>query len=142
MIATGKPTIKVETTVNAPVEKVWKLFTTPEDITQWNHASDEWHSPKAENDLQPGGKFSYRMEAKDGSFGFDFAGTYDAVRPYEYIQYTLDDGRIVKVDFRANGDTTEIVEVFEAEQTHSEELQRGGWQAILDNFKKYAESNS
>jgi uncharacterized protein YndB with AHSA1/START domain len=142
MIATGKPTIKVETTVNAPVEKVWKLFTTPEDITQWNHASDEWHSTKAENDLQPGGKFSYRMEAKDGSFGFDFAGTYDAVRPYEYIQYTLDDGRIVKIDFRANGDTTEIVEVFEAEQTHSEELQRGGWQAILDNFKKYAESNS
>jgi uncharacterized protein YndB with AHSA1/START domain len=82
------------------------------------------------------------MEAKDGSFGFDFAGTYDAVRPHEYIEYTIGDGRKVKIDFRAIGNTTEIVEVFEAEQTHSEELQRGGWQAILDNFKKYAESIS
>ena len=83
MIATGKPTIKVEATVNAPVEKVWKLWTNPEHVTQWNHASDDWHSPRAENDLRPGGNFLYRMEAKDGSFGFDFTGTYDEVIPNE-----------------------------------------------------------
>ena len=140
MIATGKPTIKVEATVNAPVEKVWKLWTNPEHVTQWNHASDDWHSPRAENDLRPGGNFLYRMEAKDGSFGFDFTGTYDEVIPNEYIEYTLGDGRKVKTDFRAVEGTTKIVVVFEAEQTHTEEMQRQGWQAIMDNFKKYAES--
>jgi uncharacterized protein YndB with AHSA1/START domain len=140
MIATGKPTIKVEATVNAPVEKVWKLWTNPEHVTQWNHASDDWHSPRAENDLRPGGNFLYRMEAKDGSFGFDFTGTYDEVIPNEYIEYTLGDGRKVKTDFRAAEGTTKIVVVFEAEQTHTEEMQRQGWQAIMDNFKKYAES--
>ncbi len=142
MIATGKPTIKVEATVNAPVEKVWKLWTNPEHVTQWNHASDDWHSPRAENDLRPGGNFLYRMEAKDGSFGFDFTGTYDEVIPNEYIEYTLGDGRKVKTDFRAVEGTTKIVVVFEAEQTHTEEMQRQGWQAIIDNFKKYAESIS
>ena len=140
MIATGKPTIKVEATVNATVEKVWKLWTNPEHVTQWNHASDDWHSPRAENDLRPGGNFLYRMEAKDGSFGFDFTGTYDEVIPNEYIEYTLGDGRKVKTDFRAAEGTTKIVVVFEAEQTHTEEMQRQGWQAIMDNFKKYAES--
>lgn len=139
MIATGKPTIKVETTVNAPVEKVWNLYTNPEDVTQWNHASDDWHSPKAENDFRPGGTFVYRMEAKDGSFGFDFSGTYDEIRPYEFIEYTLEDGRKVKIDFGGEGNVTHVVVVFEAEHTHTEELQRSGWQAILDNFKKYVE---
>lgn len=139
MIATGKPTIKVETTVNAPVEKVWNLYTNPEDVTQWNHASDDWHSPKAENDFRPGGTFVYRMEAKDGSFGFDFSGTYDEIRLYEFIEYTLEDGRKVKIDFGGEGNVTHVVVVFEAEHTHTEELQRSGWQAILDNFKKYVE---
>jgi uncharacterized protein YndB with AHSA1/START domain len=139
MIATGKPTIKVETTVNAPVEKVWNLWNNPEDIKQWNQASDDWHTPRAENDLRPGGKLMSRMEAKDGSMGFDFEGTYDEVKPYEYIEYTLGDERKVKIDFRSEGNSTHIVEVFEAEQTHTEELQRQGWQAILDSFKRYVE---
>jgi uncharacterized protein YndB with AHSA1/START domain len=142
MIATGRPTIKVETTVNAPVEKVWKLWTDAEDVKQWNHASDDWHSPQAQNDLRPGGEFVYRMEAKDGSFGFDFGGIYDEVRPYEYIEYTMGDGRKVKTDFKRDGDVTHIVEVFEAEHTHTEELQKSGWQAILDNFKRYAEGKT
>jgi uncharacterized protein YndB with AHSA1/START domain len=142
MIETGKPTIKVETTVNAPVEKVWKLWTTPEDIMQWNQASEDWHTTQVQNDLRTGGNFMSRMEAKDGSFGFDFAGTYDEVKPYEYIEYTMGDDRKVKIDFRSDGDVTHIAEVFEAEQTHTEELQRTGWQAILDNFKKYVESKS
>jgi uncharacterized protein YndB with AHSA1/START domain len=141
MIATGKPMIKVETTVHAPVEKVWQLWTNPENIIKWNQASDDWHSPKAENDLRPGGKFVSRMEAKDGSMGFDFEGTYDEVKQYEYIEYTLGDGRKVKIDFRGEGDSTHIVEVFEAEHTHTEELQRQGWQAILDNFKRYVEGS-
>jgi uncharacterized protein YndB with AHSA1/START domain len=139
MIATGKPMIKVETTVNAPVEKVWRLWTSPEDIRQWNQASDDWHTPTVENDLRQGGNFVYRMEAKDGSIGFDFGGTYDEVKPHEYIEYTLGDERKVKIDFRSEGDSTHIVEVFEAEHTHTEELQRQGWQAILESFKKYVE---
>ncbi|MCU7552014.1 SRPBCC family protein [Chitinophagaceae bacterium LB-8] len=142
MIATGRPTIKVEATVNAPVEKVWNLWTNVEDVKQWNHASEDWHTTSAQNDLRPGGSFAYRMEAKDGSFGFDFGGTYDEIRPYEYIEYTLGDGRKVKNDFNRNGDTTHIVVVFESEHTHTEELQRSGWQAILDSFKKYAEEKT
>jgi uncharacterized protein YndB with AHSA1/START domain len=132
--------ITVETTVNAPVEKVWKFWTQPEHITKWNYASDEWHSPRAENDLKPGGKFTARMEARDGSMGFDFAGVYDAVRENEFISYTMDDGRRVEVTFAAQGNQTRVKETFDAESTNSIELQRGGWQAILDNFKKHAES--
>jgi uncharacterized protein YndB with AHSA1/START domain len=139
MIATGKPMIKVETTVNAPMEKVWELWTNAEDVKQWNNASDDWYTPQAQNDFRQGGTFVYRMEARDGSFGFDFGGTYDEIRTYEYIEYTIEDGRKVKIDFRREGDQTHIVEVFEAEHTHTEELQRSGWQAILDNFKRYAE---
>lgn len=133
--------ITVENTINAPVEKVWEFWTKPEHITKWNNASDDWHTPRAENDLRVGGSFSARMEAKDGSFGFDFGGVYDAVRTNEYIEYTLGDGRKVKVSFTGNGNTTKLVESFDAENTHSVEMQRGGWQAILDNFKKYAEAN-
>ena len=134
-------TITVETTVNAPVEKVWECWTKPEHIVKWNNASDDWHTPRAENDLRTGGSFLSRMEAKDGSFGFDFGGVYDDVQENKYIEYTIGDGRKVKIDFTGEGNTTKVVESFEAENTHSIEMQRGGWQAILDSFKKYTESN-
>ena len=133
--------ITVETTVNAPLKKVWNYFTEPAHITQWNNASDDWHSPSASNDLKVGGSFSYRMEAKDGSFGFDFGGIYDAVEEHAFIAYTLGDNRKVKVTFTADGDSTKVTENFEAENTHSAEMQQAGWQAILDNFKKYTENN-
>lgn len=136
-----KTIITVENTINAPVEKVWEYWTKPEHITKWNNASAQWHTPRTENDLQVGGSFSSRMEAKDGSFGFDFGGVYDAVRENEYIEYTLGDGRKVKITFTANGNNTKLVESFEAETSNSAELQQGGWQAILDNFKKYTEEN-
>ena len=141
MITTNKTTITVTHTVNAPVEKVWKFWTAPEHITQWNHASDDWHCPHAENDFRVGGKFSYRMEAKDGSFGFDFWGVYDEIKTNELITYTMGDDRKAKIIFTRKGSLTEVVESFEAEDTNPVELQRGGWQAILDNFKKYAEAN-
>ena len=133
--------ITVESTIDAPVAKVWEFWSKPEHITKWNSASDDWHTPRAENDLRVGGKFSARMEAKDGSIGFDFGGVYDAVRENEYIEYTLGDDRKVKVNFIPQGNKTKVVESFDAENTHSEEMQRGGWQAILDNFKKYTEAN-
>jgi len=136
-----KTTITVETTVNAPVEKVWKFWTEPEHITKWNSASEDWHTPHAENDLRNGGKFLSRMEAKDGSFGFDFSGTYDEVKTNELIAYTMGDGRKVKIIFTPQDHSIKIVETFEAETENSIELQRGGWQAILDNFKKYTEAN-
>jgi uncharacterized protein YndB with AHSA1/START domain len=137
----NKTNITVETTVNAPVEKVWKYFTKPEHIIKWNNASDDWHTTKAENDLRVGGKFTSRMEAKDGSFGFDFGGEYDAVEVNKKIEYTLGDGRKVKVDFSGNDNSTVIAETFEAESTNSIEMQKSGWQAILNNFKKYTEEN-
>jgi uncharacterized protein YndB with AHSA1/START domain len=136
-----KTVITVESIINAPVEKVWGYWTKPEHVTKWNNASDDWHSPHAENDLRAGGKFLYRMEAKDGSMGFDFAGVYNAVRPNEYIEYSIGDGRKVKINFSARGNATSVVESFEAENIHSLEMQKGGWQAILDNFKKYTEAN-
>lgn len=135
-----KTIITVECTVKAPVEKVWKLWTVPEHITKWNNASDDWHTPKAENDLRTGGRFISRMEAKDGSSGFNFSGVYDNVIPYKLIEYTMDDGRKAKVSFSGNGNETKLAESFEAENMNSVELQRDGWQAILNNFKKYAES--
>src|SRR5687768_7071985 len=134
--------VTVQATVNAPVEKVWRLWSEPEHITKWNSASDDWHTPRAENDLRTGGTFSSRMEAKDGSFGFDFGGVYDEVRENEHIAYTMSDGRKVTVDFTADGDTTSIVETFDPESENPREMQQGGWQAILDNFKKYAEVES
>lgn len=133
--------ITVATTVNAPVEKVWDMWNKPEHITQWNSASPDWHAPRAENDLREGGSFSCRMEAKDGSFGFDFGGTYDKVDTHKRIEYTMSDGRQVQIGFTPQGDQTTIEETFDAETQNSEELQRTGWQAIMDNFKKYAESN-
>jgi uncharacterized protein YndB with AHSA1/START domain len=141
MEATSTTKITVETTVKAPVEKVWRFWTLPEHITKWNAASDDWHTPFAENDLRVGGQFKSRMEAKDGSFGFDFGGTYNDVKTNELIEYTIGDGRKVIVHFAANGNETKVTETFDAEGTHSVEMQRGGWQAILDNFKKYTEAN-
>lgn len=133
--------IVVETTVNAPVDKVWEYWTKPEHITQWNNASPEWHTPRATNDLRVGGAFSARMEARDGSMGFDFGGVYDEVKTNEYIEYTLGDGRKVKISFMANDGTTDVSESFEAEGTNPIEMQQAGWQSILDNFKKYTEEN-
>jgi uncharacterized protein YndB with AHSA1/START domain len=132
--------ITVESTINAPVEKVWEFWTKPEHITEWSHASEDWHTPFAENDLRVGGSFLSRLEAKDGSFGFDFGGVYDAVRNNEYIEYTMGDGRKVKITFIPGGNTTRVVESFDAESENSIEMQRGGWQAFLDNFKKYTEA--
>ncbi len=139
MEAQEKTIITVENTINAPVEKVWESWTKPEHITQWNKASDDWHTPRAENDLRVGGSFVSRMEAKEGSMGFDFGGVYDSVINNDYIGYTMDDGRKVKITFFSVGDKTKVVESFEAENENSIEMQQGGWQAILDNFKRYAE---
>ena len=141
MEATNKPQVTVSTLINAPVDKVWKAWSTPEDIMQWNNASDDWHSPSSENDLRTGGTFKTRMEAKDGSMGFDFGGTYDDVQTNKLIAYTMGDGRKVKVTFESQGNQTLVTETFEAESQNPVEMQRGGWQAILDNFKKYAETN-
>ncbi|GKU24140.1 SRPBCC family protein [Clostridium folliculivorans] len=133
-------TINIMTTVNAPVEKVWKCWTEPEHIKKWNSASEDWHTTVAENDLRVGGKFLSRMEAKDGSFGFDFGGIYDEVKLQEVLAYTLGDERKVQITFIDQGDKTEINETFEAEDTNSIEMQKSGWQSILDNFKRYTES--
>ena len=133
-------TITVETTVHAPREKVWTFWTEPKHITKWNNASDDWHTPRAENDVRVGGKFLSRMESKEGSSGFDFTGEYRTVDKHSLIEYTIGDGRKVKVSFVSQENKTTITETFEAENTNSLEMQRAGWQAILDNFKKYVES--
>lgn len=118
---------------------MWEYWTEPQHITQWNNASDDWHTPVAENDLTVGGKFLTRMEAKDGSFGFDFGGVYDEVKLHEVISYTMGDGRKVTITFKSQGNETEVIETFDAETSNPIEMQQAGWQAILDNFKKYAE---
>jgi uncharacterized protein YndB with AHSA1/START domain len=131
----------IETNVGASVEKVWRYWTLPEHIIKWNKASDDWHCPSAMNDLKAGGSFSCSMAANDGSFSFEFSGIYDVVNTHEKIQYTLEDGRKVIIDFIPEGTQTKIVESFEAEETNSLDLQQGGWQAILNNFKNYTETN-
>jgi uncharacterized protein YndB with AHSA1/START domain len=136
-----KTTITVQNTVNAPVDRVWVYWTSPEHIVNWCAASDDWHTPWAENDLRAGGRFISRMEAKDGSIGFDFGGVYDEVKPNKLISYTMDDGRKVIIHFNVTGTHTTVEENFEAEDVNSVEMQRGGWQAILDNFKRYVEGN-
>jgi uncharacterized protein YndB with AHSA1/START domain len=133
-------TITVSTLVKASVEKVWECWTQPEHITQWYHASDDWHAPHAENDVKIDGKFKTTMAAKDGSAGFDFEGTYISVDAYKYIEYAINDGRNVKLEFETLPEAIKITETFEMENINSEELQRTGWQAILDNFKKYVEN--
>ena len=132
----NKTIITVQQTIHAPIEKVWDCWTKPEHITQWNNASDDWHTPRAVNDLKVGGIFIYRMEAKDRSFAFDFEGVYDAVASHHYIEYTIADGRKVKITFTSDGDSTKLLESFVAEGTHSVEIQQGGGQASLDNVKK------
>ncbi|MFC6101575.1 SRPBCC family protein [Olivibacter domesticus] len=133
--------ITVETTVKAPVEKVWEYYTTPGHILKWNSASDDWHTTKAENDLRVGGKFVSRMEAKDGSLGFDFEGVYDNVKTNERIAYTMTDGRKAEITFMDLHDETKMTVVFDAEGENPIEIQREGWQAILDSFTKYVETN-
>jgi uncharacterized protein YndB with AHSA1/START domain len=140
MIAAEKTMITVTTSVHAPIEKVWNLWTKPEHVINWNNASPDWCTPKAENDLREGGRFNYRMEARDGSMGFDFNGEYTLVVPQQAIEYRMEDERKVQIAFTEKDGATHIVESFEAEGTHSDELQRSGWQAILDNFKQYAET--
>ncbi|MBN9382986.1 MAG: SRPBCC family protein [Chitinophagaceae bacterium] len=136
-----KTKITIEATVKAPVEKVWKIWTSPADIVKWSTPSPDWHTPRAEHDLQAGGKFNYRMEAKDGSFGFDFGGVFDVIKENELIEYTIGDGRKVVINFNSNGKETHIVQTFEAESQNPIEMQRAGWQAILDSFKNYTENN-
>lgn len=137
----GTINITIEAQIQAPIQKVWEHWTEPKHIVKWNHASDDWHTPHAENDLKAGGKFISRMEAKDGSFGFDFVGVYDEILPHKIIAYTMEDGRKAKINFTANGRQTHVSTTFEAENQNPIEMQKGGWQAILNNFKKYTESN-
>jgi uncharacterized protein YndB with AHSA1/START domain len=129
-------TITVETTVVAPIEEVWRAYTTPEDIKQWNAASDDWHTTAATVDLRVGGAFSSRMEAKDGSMGFDFAGTYTKLIEYKLIEYSFGD-RAAQVEFAPTPNGVKVRVTFDSEQTHSIEQQRDGWQAILNNFARY-----
>ena len=135
----NRVSITVETTVAVSPELAWAYWTEPRHITQWNQASDDWHTPSAEQDLRVGGRFSSRMESRDGKFGFDFGGIYDAVEPYRLIAYTIDDGRKVSVLFDTVRSGTQITETFEAEAENSVDLQRTGWQAILDSYKRYVE---
>jgi uncharacterized protein YndB with AHSA1/START domain len=133
--------IAVRAVIDAPVHKVWEYWTNPKHIVHWNYASPDWHTPRAENDLRPGGKFVSRMEARDGSIGFDFSGKYSKVEPFTLIEYILDDNRKVEVRFEPDGNKTKVTEVFEAEQENTVELQETGWQAILTNFKNYVEAS-
>jgi uncharacterized protein YndB with AHSA1/START domain len=131
--------ITVETIVAAPIEEVWRAYTTPEDIKQWNAASDDWHTTAASADLRVGGAFSSRMEAKDGSMGFDFAGTYTKVVPHKLIEYSFGD-RTAKVEFDESPKGVNVRVTFDSETTHSVEQQRDGWQAILNNFARHLEA--
>lgn len=132
--------ISVETMVSAPIDKVWQAYLTPEDIKQWNAASDDWHTTAASVDLHVGGVFSSRMEAKDGSMGFDFAGTYTKIDVNKLIEYSFGD-RTAQVDFAETPNGVTVRVSFESEPTHSVEQQRDGWQSILNNFKKHVEKS-
>ena len=139
MTTETKASITVESTVNAPVEKVWAYWTGPEHITKWSFASPEWHTPYAENDVREGGKFKSTMAAKDGSMSFDFGGEYTLVEKNKAIAYVLEDGRKVEISFKETSNGVEVIQNFDPETQNPEEMQRGGWQAILDNFKSYVE---
>ena len=132
--------LTVQTVVKAPLAEVWQAYTSPDDIVQWNAASDDWHTTRATVDLRVGGAFSSRMEAKDGSFGFDFAGTYTKVVPHELIEYSFGD-RGGAVEFATGGNGVTVRVTFDAETEHPIEQQRQGWQAILDRFARHVESN-
>ncbi len=131
--------ITVETAVKAPLERVWQAWNNPDDIRRWNAASEDWHTPSSRVDLREGGKFSARMEAKDGSMGFDFEGTYTRIVPGRLIEYRIGDGRAVSIEFHEEHDRVRVRETFEAENHNPPEVQRGGWQSILDNFARYVE---
>jgi uncharacterized protein YndB with AHSA1/START domain len=132
--------ITVQADINASASKVWDYYTNPQHITQWNFAADDWQCPTAKNDLRPGGKYVARMEAKDGSFGFDFEATYEKVVDQKSLSYVMEDGRKATVNFEPAGKTTLVSVTFDAESENSPEMQKQGWQAILNNFKKYAEN--
>lgn len=132
--------ITISATVNATPEKVWQYWNLPEHVTQWNQATPDWHCPKASSDLRVGGKFSATMAAKDGSFSFDFEGTYTEVIPNQLLRYTMPDGRKVEVKFAGEGNATVITETFDPETQNPIEMQEAGWQMILNSFKNYAES--
>ncbi len=132
--------ISIETFVKSNVGKVWSAWTTPADINQWNAANDDWHNPRSENDLRVGGRFCYRMEAKDGRMGFDFEGTYTKVVPQKEIEYVLADSRVVSIAFEPVDGGVRVVETFDAEDANSAEMQRQGWQSILNRFSSYVES--
>ncbi len=138
--------ITIETTINAPIEKVWESWSKPEHITKWAFASDDWEAPTAENDLRTGGSFKTRMQPKGGGEGFDFGGTYTNVKEHEIIEYDMskapneENSRHVKTEFKQTPDGTHITQTFDAENINTLDKQRSGWQAILDNFKKYTES--
>jgi len=134
------PTITVQSLINAPTKKVWEFWTEPQHITQWTFASDDWHAPYAENDLRIDGKFKTTMAARDGSVSFDFEGIYTDVQTYRLIEYVLGDGRKVSISFESEDNVTKVTETFDPEMENSIELQQSGWQAILDNFKKYTEA--
>jgi uncharacterized protein YndB with AHSA1/START domain len=140
MQTADKTQITVETIINAPVEKVWKNWTDPKDIVQWAFASDDWHAPYADNDVRVDGTFKTTMAAKDGSFSFDFGGVYTKVKPNKTLDYTIGDGRKVWISFEDQGDKTKVIETFEAEEMNSIEMQKGGWQAIMENFRKHVEA--
>jgi len=137
----NKIQITIDTKVNAPIEKVWDYYTKPEHITKWNFASDDWECPSASNDLRAGGKYIATMQAKDGSFGFDFEAIYENIINNEKIAYTMTDGRQAAVSFNNLGDKTGVTITFDAETENPTEMQRDGWQSILNNFKKYVEKN-
>ena len=141
MNTASRTLVTVETAVSLPVAKVWEMWTNPWHIIHWNQASRDWHTSRAENDLKKYGRFLFRMEARDGSFGFDFSGEYRKVVNHKIIEYILDDGRRVAINFAEEKNRTLITEAFEAEEINSVELQKNGWQSILNNFKRYAESS-
>ncbi len=138
---TATTRITVSAQVEGPIDKVWEQWTDPKHIVKWNAASDDWHCPRSENDLRVGGRFSARMEPRNSNEGFDFSGTYTEVVPKKRIVHRMDDGRMCEVTFATEGNGTRVTETFDAEHSHSVEMQRGGWQAILDRFKAHVEGH-
>ena len=139
METVSKTTITVKTVVDAPIEKIWEIWTTPQHITQWNNASPDWHCPKAENNLTVGNKFVYTMASKDGAMSFDFSGIYSEIIPLSKIAYAMEDGRKVIITFEQSGEKIIVTESFDPETIHPHDVQQKGWQSILNNFKAYLE---
>lgn len=134
--------ITIESRINAPLDRVWAAWNTPTDILRWNAAQDDWHTTRSEVDLRAGGRFVSRMEAKDGSVGFDFSGEYSRVEPMRRIEYRMDDGREVQTGFSEQDGGVHVKTTFDAESENPPEMQRAGWQAILDNFRRYVETSA